>query len=171
MAKSATDALRVDVPVGFLLPEAREILVSVDRAAGPPRSIRLRLIPAETEGRPDFGATPESSLDDTLDVFPCHGVGGLVGMIATGVFAKDVGLIHGNPKTFLMHLLAIVIVGAFTFVGSYILYKVVDAITPMRVARTDEEVGLDLSQHGEIAAVATNGHAKKVPIWGLEKTA
>jgi Amt family ammonium transporter len=112
-----------------------------------------------------------SSLDDTLDVFPCHGVGGLVGMLATGIFAKEVGLIHGNPKTFLMHLLAIVIVGAYTFFGSYILYKVVDAITPLRVARTDEEVGLDLSQHGEIAAVATNGSAKKVPIWGLEKTA
>jgi Amt family ammonium transporter len=113
----------------------------------------------------------KSSLDDTLDVFPCHGVGGLVGMIATGVFAKDVGLINGNPKTFLMHMLAIVIVGAFTFVGSYLLYKLVDLITPLRVARSDEELGLDLSQHGEIAAVATNGHSKKVPIWGLEKTA
>jgi Amt family ammonium transporter len=112
-----------------------------------------------------------SSLDDTLDVFPCHGVGGLVGMLATGIFAKDVGLIHGNPKTFLMHLLAIVIVGAYTFFGSYLLYKVVDAITPLRVARADEEMGLDLSQHGEIAAVATNGSSKKVPIWGLEKTA
>jgi ammonium transporter, Amt family len=112
-----------------------------------------------------------SSLDDTLDVFPCHGVGGLVGMLATGFFAKDVGLIHGNPKTFLMHLLAIVIVGAFTFFGSYALYKLVDLITPLRVARSDEDLGLDLSQHGEIAAVATNGSAKKVPIWGLEKTA
>jgi len=113
----------------------------------------------------------KSTLDDTLDVFPCHGVGGLVGMIATGVFAKDVGLIHGNPKVFMLHMLAILIVGSFTFFGSYILYKFVDAITPLRVARTDEELGLDLSQHGEIAAVATNGHTKKVPLWGLEKTA
>jgi Amt family ammonium transporter len=114
----------------------------------------------------------KSTLDDTLDVFPCHGVGGLVGMLATGIFAKDLGLIYGNPKTFLIHLLAIAIVGAYTFFGSYILYKVVDAITPLRVAKEDEDLGLDLSQHGEIAAVATNGHGNKaVPLWGLEKTA
>jgi len=113
----------------------------------------------------------KSTLDDTLDVFPCHGVGGIVGMIATGVFAKDVGLIFGKPTTFLYHMLAIVVVGAYTFFGSYILYKIVDAITPLRVKRDDEEQGLDLSQHGEIAAVATNGHSKKAPIWGLEKTA
>jgi len=65
MSRSECDTLKVDVPVGFLLPEAREILVSVDRAAEPPLSIRLRLIPAEAEGRPDFGATPESRPDDT----------------------------------------------------------------------------------------------------------
>jgi Amt family ammonium transporter len=113
----------------------------------------------------------KSTLDDTLDVFPCHGVGGIVGMIATGVFAKDVGLINGNPTTFLYHMLAILVVGAFTFIGSIVLYKLVDAITPLRVKRADEDTGLDLSQHGEIAAVATNGHAKKAPVWGLEKTA
>jgi Amt family ammonium transporter len=112
-----------------------------------------------------------STLDDTLDVFPCHGVGGLVGMLATGLFAKDLGLIYGNPKTFLVHLMAIGIVGAYTFGGSYILYKVVDAITPLRVKQDDETLGLDLSQHGEIAAVATNGDSKPAPIWGLEQTA
>jgi Amt family ammonium transporter len=113
----------------------------------------------------------KSVLDDTLDVFPCHGVGGLVGMIATGVFAKDVGLVYGHTTTFLYHMLAILIVGSFTFGGSYILYKVTDAITPLRVGHDDEELGLDLSQHGEIAAVVTNGHSKSVPLWGLEKTA
>ena len=46
----------------------------------------------------------KSTLDDTLDVFPCHGVGGMVGMICTGIFAKDVGLIYGKTKTFLDHL-------------------------------------------------------------------
>ena len=65
MAMSECDTLKVDVPVGFLLPQTREILVSVDRAAEPPLSIRLRLIPAETDARPDFGATPESRADDT----------------------------------------------------------------------------------------------------------
>lgn len=52
MAMTERDALRVDVPVGFLLPEAREILVSVDRPADVPLSIRLRLIPAESGGEP-----------------------------------------------------------------------------------------------------------------------
>jgi ammonium transporter, Amt family len=113
----------------------------------------------------------KSTLDDTLDVFPCHGVGGLVGMLATGLFAKDLGLIYGSPKTFLVHLLAIAIVGAYTFGGSFILYKIVDAITPLRVKRDDEAMGLDLSQHGEIAAVATNGDSKPQAIWGLEQTA
>src|SRR5262249_208220 len=52
----------------------------------------------------------KANLDDTLDVFPCHGVGGIVGMIATGVFASQVGLIFGSPRVFLYHLLAIAIV-------------------------------------------------------------
>ncbi len=92
-----------------------------------------------------------STLDDTLDVFPCHGVGGMVGMIFTGVFAKDVGLTSGQTKTFLYHLLALVIVSAFSFVGSLILYKITDLIIPLRVAEDQEKEGLDLSQHGETA--------------------
>lgn len=91
-------------------------------------------------------------LDDTLDVFPCHGVGGLVGMLMTGVFAKDVGLVYGETQTFLYHLLALVIVSIFTFGGSYILYFITDKIIPMRVVSDSEELGLDLSQHNEVAA-------------------
>jgi Amt family ammonium transporter len=89
------------------------------------------------------------TLDDTLDVFPCHGVGGMFGMIATGVFANDVGLIHGNPKTFLMHLAALGVVTVFTLGGSLVLYKLTDLIIPMRVSLQDETLGLDMSQHGE----------------------
>lgn len=91
----------------------------------------------------------KSTLDDTLDVFPCHGVGGTVGMIATGVFAQGVGLISGNSHVFLYHLLTIVIVGVYSFVGSYLLYKLTDKIIPLRVYPEQEEIGLDLSQHGE----------------------
>ena len=76
---------------------------------------------------------PSRPLDDTLDVFPCHGVGGMVGMVATGVFAKDVGLIYGQDAHLPHHLLALVIVSAFSFVGSLILYKVTDLIIPLRV--------------------------------------
>jgi ammonium transporter, Amt family len=92
-----------------------------------------------------------STLDDTLDVFPCHGVGGLTGMVMTGIFAKDVGLTSGKYQTFLVHLLAMVIVAIFAFGGSWLLYKITDWIIPLRVTHDQETLGLDLSQHGETA--------------------
>ena len=90
-----------------------------------------------------------STLDDTLDVFPCHGLGGIVGMIATAIFAKNGRLITGHISLFLYHLLALVIVIAFTFAGSWLIYKLTDMIIPMRVSEEDEETGLDISQHKE----------------------
>ena len=92
----------------------------------------------------------KSTLDDTLDVFPCHGVGGMVGMLMTGVFARDVGLMSGATRTFLVHSFALVFVAAFSFAGSYLLYKVTDLVIPLRVSEEQEEIGLDLSQHGEV---------------------
>ncbi len=92
----------------------------------------------------------KSNIDDTLDVFPSHGVGGIVGMILTGVLAKEVGLIYGQTTTFMYHMLALVIVGVFTFFGSWVLYKLVDLIIPIRVREDQEERGLDDSQHGEM---------------------
>jgi hypothetical protein len=88
MFQTDRDALRVDVPVGFLLPEPREILVSVDRPSDAPLSIRLRLVPAEMGDLPDFGELPPRSDDDTpaptrrlsrnviADGYPEHDVGG-----------------------------------------------------------------------------------------------
>jgi len=99
-----------------------------------------------------------TSLDDTLDVFPCHGVGGIVGMILTGVFAADVGLIHGDPTTFLYHLLAMVIVGAFTFFGSLLIFKITSSITKLRVTREEETIGLDISQHAETLGVVPSNN-------------
>lgn len=90
-----------------------------------------------------------SRLDDTLDVFPSHGVGGIVGMILTAVFAEEVGLVYGETTTFLYHMLALVIVAIFTFCGSWLIYKLVDKIVPLRVNEEQEIRGLDLSQHGE----------------------
>jgi ammonium transporter, Amt family len=90
-----------------------------------------------------------STIDDTLDVFPCHGVGGAVGMIATGVFAREAGLVAGRVDTFLTHLGALVFVTAFTFGGSWLLYKLTDLIIPLRVTDDQEAIGLDASQHGE----------------------
>lgn len=96
-----------------------------------------------------------TSLDDTLDVFPCHGVGGIVGMILTAVFAKDVGAIYGDFTTLQYHLLALLIVGVFTFGGSWVIYKVVGSITRMRVSKEEELLGLDISQHAETVEVKT----------------
>ena len=93
-----------------------------------------------------------STLDDTLDVFPCHGVGGMVGMIMTGVFAKDVGLVNGNWRTFGVHLLALVDRHRLR------LHRLLVPLPPRRhfcpcACRPDAETdGLDLSQHGEVAA-------------------
>lgn len=88
-------------------------------------------------------------VDDTLDVFPSHGVGGIVGMLLTAVFATEVGLVNGESSTFLYHLLALVITAVYCFFGSYLLYKVVDLCLTIRVKDYQEEKGLDLSQHGE----------------------
>lgn len=93
----------------------------------------------------------KTNIDDTLDVFSCHGLGGIVGMLLTGVFATNVGLIYGETHTFLFHLLALLIVAIFTFGGSYLLYRFTDMILPMRVTPLQEEKGLDLTQHGEEA--------------------
>ncbi|MFH0756304.1 MAG: ammonium transporter [Bacteroidota bacterium] len=88
-------------------------------------------------------------VDDTLDVFPAHGIGGMTGMLLTGVFAEEVGLINGEIKTFLFHLLALVLVSVFAFGGSLLLYWITNKIVPMRVPSVYEDAGLDLSQHNE----------------------
>lgn len=91
----------------------------------------------------------KSTLDDTLDVFPCHGLGGIVGMILTAVFAQKVGLIFGHPELLYIHLIGLLIVTTYTFGGSFLLYKITNIISPLRVDEEHEDVGLDISQHGE----------------------
>lgn len=91
----------------------------------------------------------KSGIDDTLDVFPSHGVGGIIGMLLTAVFASEVGIVYGETTTFLFHLLGLLIVSIYCFGGSYLLYMLVDKILTMRVREDQEKRGLDLSQHGE----------------------
>ena len=98
----------------------------------------------------------KSSLDDTLDVFPCHGLGGMVGMIMTGIFAtKNVngggndGLLYGNPSFFFIQLKALAIVVAYSFIVSLLIFKFIDIVLPLRVSIEDETLGLDASQHNE----------------------
>ncbi|MCW3982925.1 MAG: ammonium transporter [Candidatus Bathyarchaeota archaeon] len=97
-----------------------------------------------------------SRIDDTLDVFACHGVGGIWGSIATGIFASAAiggvnGLIFGNVAQFLSQLGALAVVIPFAFFGSYALLKVVNVFSPLRVSEQAEDAGLDLSEHGEEA--------------------
>ncbi|HOA38058.1 MAG TPA: ammonium transporter [Flavihumibacter sp.] len=98
----------------------------------------------------------KSTLDDTLDVFPCHGVGGMVGMLMTGLFATKAingagadGLFYGNPAFFLTQLKALAIVVAYSFTVSYGIFKFINFVLPLRVSSEDEEIGLDASQHNE----------------------
>lgn len=100
----------------------------------------------------------KSSLHDTLDVFPCHGVGGMVGMLMTGIFANVAvnganttgnGLFFGETTLFFAHLQALVIVGVFAFGGSMALLWITDKISPLKVSEEAFKKGLDMSQHGE----------------------
>jgi Amt family ammonium transporter len=81
-------------------------------------------------------------IDDTLDVFAVHGVGGIFGILMIAVFGAG---------TWLAQIGSLVIVGAFTIVVTIILVKLVSVITPIRVSEEDENTGLDLSAHGERA--------------------
>jgi Amt family ammonium transporter len=97
-----------------------------------------------------------SRVDDTLDVFPCHGIGGIVGMLLTGVFASKAvnpagadGLFYGNPTFFFTQLKAMLIVVAYSFTVSFIIFKLISFLLPLRVSEEEEELGLDATQHDE----------------------
>ncbi len=96
--------------------------------------------------------------DDALDVFGVHGVGGIWGTLATGLFAEKVinaggadGLFFGNVKLFIIQGFYLVACLAYALIMTWILYKFVDALFGMRVEREDELMGLDLTQHHESA--------------------
>ena len=91
-----------------------------------------------------------------MDVFPCHGIGGMVGMILTGIFATKTintagndGLFYGNPAFFFTQLKALAIVVGYSFSVSYGIFKFINWVMPMRVSEADEEIGFDVSQHNE----------------------
>nr|MBB6230066.1 Amt family ammonium transporter [Mucilaginibacter sp. FT3.2] len=135
-------------------------LVAITPAAGfvtVPHSLAIGIISAVVSNLVVEWRT-RTTIDDTLDVFPCHGVGGMVGMLLTGVFANQHvnagnttgnGLFFGETHLFLVQLLAMVGVSVFAFFGSLLLLKITDMISPLRVSAEDEELGLDISQHGE----------------------
>lgn len=103
--------------------------------------------------------------DDALDAFGCHGVGGIWGGIATGLFAKNSinevarfdGLVFGDTRLFSAQIISIVITIAIAVIGTVICASLVKLFVPLRVASEDEKKGLDITQHGENAYPSFNG--------------
>lgn len=133
-------------------------LVAITPAAGfvaIPQSIFIGFIAALISNVAVY-IKSKSSLDDTLDVFPCHGIGGMVGMLLTGIFATKAvnsagadGLAYGNAGFFLTQLKAMLCAVGYSFAVSFLIFKLVNFIVPLRVSDIEEEKGLDLSQHDE----------------------
>lgn len=104
-------------------------------------------------------------IDDALDAFGCHGIGGVWGGIATGLFAKTSinsvarwdGLVFGNVHLFVAQVLSIIITAAVAVVGTQICIGIIRIFTPLRVDQKEEALGLDISQHGENAYPSFNG--------------
>ncbi|MCU0848752.1 MAG: ammonium transporter [Spirochaetes bacterium] len=103
-----------------------------------------------TKVKPAFG------YDDSLDVFGVHGICGIFGALATGLFATKAinaagsdGLFYGNPKQLAVQALTVAVAMVFSTVGTFVLFKIVDLVTGLRVNEKDEYMGLDLSQHHE----------------------
>jgi Amt family ammonium transporter len=101
-------------------------------------------------------AKPRLGYDDSLDVVGVHCVGGIVGALCTGLFATKLvnpaggdGLFFGNPGQFVIQLIAVGVTLVFSFVISYILFKIIDATMGLRVSTEDEVAGLDITEHQE----------------------
>lgn len=135
-------------------------LVAITPAAGfvtVPHSLVIGAVAALVSRLVIEWRSTRSKIDDTLDVFPSHGVGGMVGMLLTGVFAHSAineavstnGLFFGETGLFTAHLIGLVGATAFTLVMAFILLKLTDTITPLRATEEEEREGLDISQHGE----------------------
>jgi ammonium transporter, Amt family len=99
-----------------------------------------------------------TQLDDSLDVFACHGAGGMWGTLATGLFASTLvnpggpnGLFFGNPHQALIQIVGILVVASFAFVGTYVILIVVNRFMPFRATPEEEAQGLDLAEFGETA--------------------
>ena len=99
---------------------------------------------------------PRLGYDDSLDVVGVHCVGGVWGALATGLFASKLvnsagadGLFYGNPGQFLIQVIAVLVTMVFSFVVSYILFKILDATMGLRVSAEDEVAGLDITEHQE----------------------
>lgn len=101
-------------------------------------------------------------LDDSLDVFAGHGVGGITGALLTGLLAEEAwggakGLLFGNPAQLGVQALAVAVAMAYSALGTFALLKLVGLLTPLRAGPKEEGVGLDVTQHGEEAYTSGEG--------------
>jgi Amt family ammonium transporter len=154
------DVLRGKKPsvVGFCV-GAVVGLVAITPAAGfvaIPQSIFIGVCAAVISNLAVHFKSTKTVLDDTLDVFPCHGIGGMVGMLMTGIFATTAvnaaganGLAYHNPSFFFIQVKAMAIAVGYSFAVSWLIFKFVNFIVPLRVSQEEEEEGLDASQHDE----------------------
>jgi Amt family ammonium transporter len=97
-------------------------------------------------------------VDDALDVFGVHGIGGAMGALATGIFATVVvnpggvnGLLHGNSGQLWVQFIAVAVVGLYSAGATWLILKLIDLTVGLRVEEKEEVLGLDASQHGEVA--------------------
>lgn len=97
-----------------------------------------------------------TKIDDTLDVWAAHGMGGVSGAILTGIFAEKAinslgnnGLLFGNSQQVVIQLLSVIVVAFYSFFGTYLIFKLVKVVTDLRVTFKEELKGLDLAVHGE----------------------
>lgn len=133
-------------------------LVAITPAAGYvaiPQSIFIGFIAAIVSNMAVHWKS-KTSIDDTLDVFPCHGLGGMVGMLLTGVFATKAmneagnnGWFYGNFELFKNQVLGLLLVVGYSFVMSIAIFKLINLIHPLRVTEDEEALGLDMTQHNE----------------------
>jgi len=150
-------------------------LVAVTPAAGYISPISAILVGAIAAFPTYFGLLyrVRTRLDDSLDVLAAHGLGGVTGALLTGVFAQKIwngttdGLLMGHPKQLAIQALAVVTTVVYSGVATFVVLKVVNAIVPIRAGRTDEGLGMDVSQHGEEAYADGEGAVLVLPDVGV----
>lgn len=134
-------------------------LVAITPASGyvgPVASIAIGIIAGVLTYLTLYVRNKHTRIDDTLDVFACHGVGGITGAILTGIFAEKAinaagnnGWLFGNPAQLTTQIIAVAASAIYAFIATYIILKVLSLFMDLRVSKKEEEQGLDLAVHGE----------------------
>lgn len=134
-------------------------LVAITPASGyvgPVAAIAIGIIAGVVTYLAVYVRSKKMTIDDTLDVWAAHGIGGLVGAVLTGFFAEKAinaagqnGLLFGNPEQVVVQLIAVAATGLYAFVATYVILKIISRIMPLRVSSSEEQEGLDIAVHGE----------------------